>query len=148
MRYRRKEYPHDVVAQLETWQLSYNLSSEESWPDSYFSELLEVSAKVLYSGNKKIPVDSIINLYIVVYHNMKNFVDKPKLVSVFNNSRKERKCGLTVHPSFLDSFKFLINQNLKPYFRLSCINNIQKREIDVLDFDMESFIDISEYYED
>ena len=106
MRYRRKEYPHDVVAQLETWQLSYYLSSEESWRDSYFSELLEVSAKVLYSGNKKIPVDSIINLYIVVYHNMKNFVDKPKLVSVFNNSRKERKCGFTVHPSFLDSFAF------------------------------------------
>ena len=50
----RKEYTHSIVAQLEDWQLSYNLSSEKSWRDSYFSELLEISAKVLYSENKKI----------------------------------------------------------------------------------------------
>ena len=81
----RKEYTHSIVAQLEDWQLSYNLSSEKSWRDSYFSELLEISAKVLYSENKKIPVYRIINFYIVVEHNMKNYIDKPKLVSVFNN---------------------------------------------------------------
>ncbi|MBR2430791.1 hypothetical protein IKB17_04960 [bacterium] len=144
----RKEYTHSIVAQLEDWQLSYNLSSEKSWRDSYFSELLEISAKVLYSENKKIPVYSIINFYIVVEHNMKNYIDKPKLVSVFNNSRKERRCGLTVHPSFLDNFKFLVTQNIKPYFRLTCINNIPEREIDILSFDMESYINISEYYED
>ena len=79
---------------------------------------------------------------------MKNYIDKPKLVSVFNNSRKERRCGLTVHPSFLDNFKFLVTQNIKPYFRLTCINNIPEREIDILSFDMESYINISEYYED
>lgn len=142
---RKKERSHTIITQLESWETSYSVNSEESIGDYYFDEHLEIFANVIYSENKKIKMGDVLHFYIFIYHDLEALPSKPKLVSVFNHSKNDRTATFGVHPTFLENFKFLVNQNIKPYFPLTCKNDIEKRDILIEHFNIESNVIIDDY---
>ena len=76
---------------------------------------------------------------------MKNSVPTPKYVSIFSRSKKCRTAYLSVHKSFLENFRFLITNDIRPYFVCFYLNRTDKRDIAITSFDLESNVDIDDY---
>lgn len=134
-----------IITKLEKWESSYCLHSEGKHYDEYFSENLELFARVIFSEHKRIVKDDLIRFYIVVEHDMKNSIQPPKYVSSFDRSKKCRTAYLTVHKSFIDNFRFLINNGIMPYLAISYLNRKQEKDIMITSFDMETSVIIDDY---
>ncbi len=134
-----------IITKLEKWESSYCLHSEGKYYDEYFCENLELFARVIFSEHKRIVKDDLIRFYIVIEHDMKNSIKPPKYVSSFDRSKKCRTAYLTVHKSFIDNFRFLINNGIMPYLAVSYLNRKQEKDIMITSFDMETNVIIDDY---
>ena len=143
-RAKAKDYG-SVITQLENWETSYHLSSEEKHSDEYFNERLELFTKVIFSEHKRIEEGDKIKFYVVVEHNMKNSVNPPKFISSFDRSKKCRTAYLIVHKSFLDNFRFLINSGIKPYIAVSYLIDEERKDIKITSLNLESSVEIDDY---
>ena len=134
-----------IIAQLESWKSSYSLNSEGHFSGEYFRERLKIYTKVIFSEHKRIEEGDLILFYIFVEHDMKNSVSLPKIVSVFDRKKKCRTAYLSVHKSFLDNFRFLINAGIKPYIAISYLNREEEKDIAITNLQLESEVIIDEY---
>ena len=134
-----------IIAELEKWSSSYSLYSEDKYSDEYFLEHFEIFTKVIFSEHKRIEVGDLIRFYVFVEHDMKNSVTPPKILSVFDRSKKCRTAYLTVHKSFLDNFRFLVNNGIKPYFTISYLNREVEKDIAITGLYVESEVEIDNF---
>ena len=141
-----------IIAQLESWKSSYSLNSEGHFSHEYFTERLEIYTKVIFSEHQRIEEGDLILFYIFVEHDMKNDVSPPKIVSTFekivstfDRSKKCRTAYLSVHKSFLDNFRFLINSGIKPYIAVSYLNREEEKDIAITGLYLESEVEIDDF---
>ena len=134
-----------IITQLEKWNSSYLLYSENKYSDEYFREHFEIFTKVIFSEHKRIEVGDLIRFYVLVEHDMKNSVTPPKIISVFDRSKKCRTAYLSVHKSFLDNFRFLVNSKIKPYFAISYLNREVEKDIAITSLYLESEVEIDDF---
>jgi len=100
MRKKSKEEYYTIICQVENWNSSYHLWSNEYEFDHFLSDWLNVNANVIFSKSKNIKVnDNLLfkfNIAPVVDYDIKC----PDSYGSFNKSRKQRECFIGVANNF------------------------------------------------
>lgn len=143
---KNKYETYTIICQVENWDLAYHLWSDEFKLDHFLSDNLNINAKVILSESKNITLNDDILFRFSIEPVVDYNIECPKCYGSFNKSKKQRECFMGVPNNFIERFCFLINQNIKPYFILSCRTG-DYRTIEVKSFYMHSRINLEDYME-
>lgn len=143
---KKKYESYIIIVQVENWDFSYNLWSDECQFDHFLTDWLNVNTRVIFSESKNITLDDKVlfkfGIEPVVDYNIKC----PEYYGSFNKSKKQRECFIGVPNNFAERFCFLVGQNIKPYFILSCRTG-DYRTVEIKSFYMHSRINLEDYSE-
>ncbi len=143
---KKKDETYTIICQVESWDISYHLFPKEFKLDTFLSDWIEVNARVIFSKSKNIKEGDDILFRINIAPIVDYDIECPEYYGSFNKSRKQRECFISMPNSFAERFSLLINQNIKPYFDLSCTTG-NYRSIKIKSFSMHSQINIEDYIE-
>jgi len=115
-----KEESYSVISEFEKIKISFGLHSKGGYSDNLIRDFIEITSKVIYSENKNIKKNDALRFNIFIDKSYEDYRELPNYIGVFERSRKMRTGYITVPPTFVDRFSFILNQKNTAYFPLRC----------------------------